>query len=67
MRLAYSIRGLVHYHHGGNHGSVQADMVLEEPRVLHVDLKAAKRLDCTGQSLSIDRTSKLHFHSDTSL
>ena len=23
---------LVHYHHGGKHGSVQADMVLEELR-----------------------------------
>lgn len=34
---------LVHYHHGGKHGSVQADMVLEEPRVLCLDLKAARR------------------------
>ena len=31
-------RGLVYYHHGGKHGSVQADMVLEkEPRVLQLD------------------------------
>ena len=34
--LAYRLRGLVHYHHGGEHGSMQADMVLEkEPRVLY--------------------------------
>ena len=25
------------------HGSIQADMVLEEPRVLHLHLKAARR------------------------
>ena len=34
-------RGLVHYHHGRNHGSVQADMALEkELRVLHLNLQA---------------------------
>jgi hypothetical protein len=27
--LAYSFRGLVHYHHDRKHGSMQADMVLE--------------------------------------
>ena len=44
MGLAYSFRGLVHYHHGGKHGSIEADMVLEkELRVLHLDLKAARR------------------------
>lgn len=30
MELVYSFRGLVHYHHDDKHGSVQADMVLEE-------------------------------------
>jgi hypothetical protein len=30
LGLAYSFGGLVHYHHGGKHGSMQADMVLEE-------------------------------------
>ena len=36
-------RGLVHYHHGRKHGSMQADMVLEkELRVLHLDPKAAE-------------------------
>jgi hypothetical protein len=39
--LPYSFRGSVHYHHGGKHGSVKADLVLEEPRVLHLDLHVA--------------------------
>jgi hypothetical protein len=44
LGLAYSFRGSVYYHHGRKHGSVPADMVLEkELRVLHFDLKAAKR------------------------
>ena len=43
MRLAYSFRGSVHYHHGRKHGSILADMVGEEPRVLHLDQKAASR------------------------
>ena len=31
-------RGLVHCHHGGKHGSVQAGMVLEkELKALHLD------------------------------
>jgi hypothetical protein len=38
----YSYSGLVHYHHGGKHGSIQADMVLEEQRVLHPDPQAAE-------------------------
>ena len=37
LGLAYSFRGLVHYHHGGKHGCMQADMVLEkELRILHL-------------------------------
>jgi len=48
LELAYSFRGSVHYH-GGKHGGVQADMVLEkELRVLHLDLKATE-----GQGLSM--------------
>ena len=43
MELAYSFRDSVHYHHGGKHGSVQAVMVLEKPRVLPVDAQAAER------------------------
>ena len=38
--LAYSFRGSVHYHHGGEHGGAQVDVVLEL-RVLHLDWKAA--------------------------
>jgi hypothetical protein len=49
LGLAYSIRGSVCYYHGGKHGSIQADMVLEkELRVLHLDKKIAKiRLSST--------------------
>jgi hypothetical protein len=48
LGLAYSFRGLVHYHHCRKHGGMQADMVLEEElRVLHLGLKAARRLDST--------------------
>jgi hypothetical protein len=44
LGLAYSFSGLVHYHHS-QHGTVQADMVLEKLRVLHLDLKVAQG-DC---------------------
>jgi hypothetical protein len=47
MKLAYSFRGIVYYHHGRKHGSMQADMVLEkELRVLHLDLQTAE--DCVS-------------------
>ena len=40
LGLAYSFRGLmVHYHHSGKHGSMQADMVLKAPRAIHLDSK----------------------------
>jgi hypothetical protein len=29
LGLTYSFRGLAHYHHGGKHGGMQADVVLE--------------------------------------
>ena len=45
MGLAYRFRGLVFYHHGRKHGSIQANMVLEDPRLLHLDLQAAEE-DC---------------------
>ena len=49
MGLASSFKDLVYYHHGGEYGRVQADMVLEEPRVLHLDLKEVKwRLSSAG-------------------
>jgi hypothetical protein len=40
FRLAYGFRGLIH--HGRKHGSIQEDIVLEGPRVLHLDPKAAE-------------------------
>ena len=44
MELAYIFRGLVHYHQSKKHGSIQADMVLEEElRVLHLNPKTARR------------------------
>jgi hypothetical protein len=43
-RLAYRFRGLVHYCHGIEHGSTQADMVLEkELRLLHLAWHPAQR------------------------
>ena len=42
MRLAYSFWGSFHYH-DRKHGYVQADMILEELRVLHLDPKTARR------------------------
>ena len=35
LGLAYRFRGSVHYHQGRKNGSIQADMKLEEPKVLH--------------------------------
>jgi hypothetical protein len=67
LGLAYSFRGLVHYHHGRKHGSMQADIMLKkELRVLHLDLtKARTRVPFyTVCSLSI-RVLKAHLHSDT--
>ena len=44
MGPAYGFKRLIHYHHGGEHGSTQADMVLEEKLgVLHLDLQAAEK------------------------
>jgi hypothetical protein len=48
LGLAYSVS---HHHHGGKHGSIQAE---KELRVLHLDLKkeAADWVCHTGHSLS---------------
>ena len=40
LGLAYSFRVSVHYHQGREHGSIQASMVKEELRVLHLVPKA---------------------------
>ena len=42
LGLAYSFRGSVHYDLCRMHGRIQANVVLEKQRVLHLDLKAAK-------------------------
>ena len=42
LLLLFSLRGSVHYHHGGKHGIMQADMVLEKAlTVLYLDPQAA--------------------------
>ena len=46
VRASLQFISLAHYHHGGKHGGMQADMVLEkELRVLHLDPQVAKG-DC---------------------
>jgi hypothetical protein len=44
MELTYKFRGSVHYHQGGNTGSIQAVMVQEELRLLHLHLKADSKI-----------------------
>ena len=44
IEAGVQFRDLIHYHCGGKHGAMQADVVLEkEMRVLHLDLQAAGR------------------------
>jgi hypothetical protein len=39
--VGLQFRSLVRYHHGGKHGGMQADMILEkELRILYLDPKA---------------------------
>jgi hypothetical protein len=66
LGLDYSFRGLVVHYHGQNHGSVQADMVLEkEARVLYLELRQQKgTVSHTGHSLSIGDL-KAHPNSNT--
>jgi hypothetical protein len=53
LGLAYSFRGLVHYH-DRKHGSVQAGMVLEkELRVPHLNPQGAEGDSVTGRNLSL--------------
>ena len=56
------LRGSVHYHHGREHGSVQADVVLEL-RVLHL-AGNRKSTDSLGGILSIGNLKSCP-HSDT--
>ena len=52
MGLAYRFSGLVHYHHGRKHGHIQAGMILEELRVLHLDQKPNRRLSFRQHTLT---------------
>jgi hypothetical protein len=45
MWPAYSFGSLVYYRHHRNHGSGQADMLVENLRILHLDLQTAEG-DC---------------------
>ena len=45
MGLAYSFRDSVYYQHGGKHGIVQADSVLEEPE-FYILIQRQPRGDC---------------------
>jgi hypothetical protein len=60
LGLAYSFRGSVRYHHGGKHGSIQADLVLEkELSVLQLNPQAAEGTvfyrQLTGDSLCTEQ------------
>ena len=59
LGLAHSFRALVHYHQGRKHGSVQADVALEDPRVLQLDPKTARR-----RLPSVGNQEKTRFHTD---
>jgi hypothetical protein len=65
LGLAYSFRCSVHYHHGEKHSCVQADLVLKEPRALHLDPKAARRLSFSLGGSWAFRNLKACLHSDT--
>jgi hypothetical protein len=41
--MAYSFKGSVFYPHDGKDGRIQADMMMEDLRVLHLDLKLARK------------------------
>jgi hypothetical protein len=57
--MAYRFRGSVQCHHGGKHGNVQADMGLEELRVLRLDLKAV--FQTTWRRVSKNTPTMTHF------
>jgi hypothetical protein len=44
--MAYSIRGSVHYHHGGKHSGMQADMVLVELEFYICNYSQQKTVSC---------------------
>jgi hypothetical protein len=49
--LTHSFSGKVHYHHGGNLGITEIDLVPEKKLiVLHLDLKADRRRQASSVS-----------------
>jgi len=65
LGLAPRFRGLVHYHHSRKHGSVQADMVLEELRVLHLIPKANRRRLASRQLGGGSQSPLLQWHTSS--
>lgn len=56
LQLAFSVKGLVLYCHGGKHGSTQAHMLMaKELRVQHLDWQTAGREIDTGSGLNIGK------------
>lgn len=52
--MAYSFGGSVHCYHGGKHGDLDEDMMLEnEPRVLQLGRQAVGREKATPPGLSM--------------
>jgi hypothetical protein len=63
LGLAYRFRSSVHYHQGGEYGSIQARVVQEELKVLHFDLKTNRKRLASRQ---LGRSSlKAYSHNDT--
>jgi hypothetical protein len=59
LRLAQKLRGLFHYHDGGKHGDMQADMVLvRELKVRHLDHQTAGRKIATLSLAWVFKTPK---------
>ena len=62
LGLAYTFRGSVHYHYGRKHGSMQADMIQEELRVLYLDPTTARKGLLPRQ---LEESLKAHAYSNT--
>ena len=53
MSWLYSFRGLVHCHHGGRHGSMYTDMMLERSWEFYIQIHRQQEERDTGPGLSI--------------
>jgi hypothetical protein len=64
--LTYSFTGLVDYHHGKKHDSLQTDIFPEELRVLLLSLKKARKSLSSAQGRAgAQGNLKVHIHSNT--